>query len=265
MHRNPKAAVEIISARAACRVREVVARAHWTRTAGALAALGVALALASCGRSSLNLAAPAAAPVLDAAAPMDRPADLVAEAPPESPPDLPVETPLDAPPDAPLDAPREVAVEAPAEHAPAEVGPTCTPQPETCNGLDDDCNGLIDDGLPPIPCPDGGERYCVSGRYSECPQRCEVCVPGSERECFTTFCTYWGSQQCASDGRSFGPCQEVKVPFECAAIASQSKKSAALEQCCIDHGFCCLDDFDLDKDGDTTDMVGRCDAVTCGP
>src|SRR5262249_33825562 len=41
------------------------------------------------------------------------------------------------------------------------TGGVCVPSPETCNGLDDDCNGQIDDGLPAIPCPGGGARYCV--------------------------------------------------------------------------------------------------------
>ncbi len=141
----------------------------------------------------------------------------------------------------------------------------CHPQPETCNGVDDDCNGKVDDGLPAIPCPNGGERYCVSGSYSACPRRCEVCVPGSERECFTSFCTFWGTQSCASDGRSFGPCKESTVPAECKAITDQDKHSPELETCCIAQGLCCLDEFDLDNDGDRTEMLGRCDSVTCGP
>jgi hypothetical protein len=140
----------------------------------------------------------------------------------------------------------------------------CQPQPEICNGVDDDCNGKIDDGLPPIPCPNGGERYCVSGAYSECPRRCEVCVPGSQRECFTSFCTFWGTQTCASDGRSFGPCKESKGPAECQAITDMAKRSPELEKCCIAQGLCCRDDFDLDGDS-TTEMLGRCDSVTCGP
>jgi hypothetical protein len=137
---------------------------------------------------------------------------------------------------------------------------------ETCNYLDDDCNGKVDDGLPAIPCPNGGERYCVSGAYSECPRRCEVCVPGSQRECFTSFCTFWGTQTCASDGRSFGPCKESKSPAECQAVTDAAKgASAELEKCAIAQGLCAVDTFDLDGDGDKTEMLGRCDSVTCGP
>jgi hypothetical protein len=269
MHRNPKADVNFVSGRAACRVRGIVARAHGIGTAAvgtavAVVAVILALGLASCGRSSLNLAAPPVVPVVDAAIVVDRPPDLASEPAAEALPDAPPEAVPDLAPEAPRDAPLEAAIEAPVEHPPGEVGPACVPHPETCNGVDDDCNGEIDDNLPPIPCPDGGDRYCVSGQYSECPRRCEVCVPGSERECFTTYCTYWGEQACASDGRSFGACQEAKVPFECQAIANQNMKSAALEQCCIDHGFCCLDEFNLDHD-DSTQMLGRCDSVVCGP
>jgi hypothetical protein len=105
----------------------------------------------------------------------------------------------------------------------------------------------------------------VSGAYSACPQRCDVCVPGSERECFTTFCSFWGTQACASDGRSFGPCKEALPPDSCKAVTDQSKYTAELEKCCIADGLCCLDEFDLDGDGDTKDMLGQCDSVTCGP
>ena len=90
-------------------------------------------------------------------------------------------------------------------------------------------------------------------------------MPGSQRECFTSFCTFWGTQACTSDGRSFGPCKETRPPAGCQRIADKSMKSAELEQCCLDEGLCCLDEFDLDHDGDRTEMLGRCDSVTCGP
>jgi hypothetical protein len=220
-----------------------------------------ALALAACGRSQLNLAG--ARPSVDAA-------PVVEKQPPT--PDAKLEAAVDRPvvpdlrPELPIEHPPEVPPPPPPPPPPVDAGPACTPQTETCNGLDDDCNGKVDDGLPPIPCPNGGARYCVSGAYSECPQRCEVCVPGSERECFTTFCTFWGTQACASDGRSFGPCKESRfVPAECQAITDQAKHSPALEKCCIAQGLCCLDEFDLDGDGDRTEMLGRCESVTCGP
>ena len=151
------------------------------------------------------------------------------------------------------------------EPPPPTKVPNCTPSDETCNGIDDDCNGIVDDGLPPIPCPSGGSQYCVAGRYSACPQRCETCIPGSQRVCFLPYCTYWATETCASDGRSFGTCKEEHVPDACSGVSSAHKESRELEQCCIDHGYCCHDDYDLDGDGDHNDMVGRCDEVTCHP
>ena len=136
---------------------------------------------------------------------------------------------------------------------------------EICNGLDDDCNGQVDDRIAPVPCPGGGQRLCVAGRSSDCPRRCDVCQPGSRRVCQVAFCDFWGVQSCAADGQSFGLCRESRVPAECAAIAKSHKRSADLERCCLDNGYCCLDEFDLDGDGIKTEMLGRCDAVRCGP
>jgi hypothetical protein len=141
----------------------------------------------------------------------------------------------------------------------------CTPHAETCNGKDDDCNGLVDDGLPSIPCANGGEQDCVAGRYSACPTRCEACVPGSERVCFLSYCTYWATETCAADGRSFGSCKERHVPPECEGVSDQHKDSAELEQCCIDNGYCCHDEYDLDGDGNRGEMLGQCGEVSCSP
>jgi hypothetical protein len=47
-------------------------------------------------------------------------------------------------------------------------------------------------------------------------------------------------------------------------VASGQHDSAALEQCCIDHGGCCRDDWDLNHNGSTTDQIGNCSGVTCG-
>lgn len=160
------------------------------------------------------------------------------------------------------------------DEADGSVAPPPTPMPtteprarpecvaESCNGRDDDCNGAVDD-VPPVPCPGGGERYCIAGRLSECPVRCEGCLPGSERVCFKSYCTYWGAQTCAADGRTFGVCREHGVPGECEDIAFEHKDSPELEQCCIDNGYCCLDSYDLDGDGDRQDMLGQCDEVMC--
>lgn len=138
----------------------------------------------------------------------------------------------------------------------------CIPVEETCNGRDDDCDGDVDE-VPAIPCPGGGSRYCVAGVYSECPKRCETCIPGSERACQLSYCLYWGVQTCSADGRSFGTCREDSPPPECEKIAQEKKKSRELEQCCVDNGHCCLDLFDLDGDGDTKESIGQCDEVTC--
>jgi hypothetical protein len=140
--------------------------------------------------------------------------------------------------------------------------PECEPKAETCNGRDDDCNGAVDD-LPPQACPGGGSRYCVAGRLSECPRRCDVCVPGSVRVCQNSFCSFWGEQECAADGQGFGHCAEAEPPPECAAVAKKFKDSKQLEQCCIDNGYCCVDDHDLDQDGNRREMLGACGDIAC--
>jgi hypothetical protein len=233
-----------------------------TLTCAALCAAWIA---AGCGRTSLDQAF--GTPVTDAA--VDHPVDRPVDGPVDHPADRAADRPVDHPADRAIDrsadrrdATADLAVDRPADHAP----PACVPEPEICNGLDDDCNGSIDENLPAIPCPNGGSQYCVAGHYSDCPQRCEVCVPGSARTCFTSFCTYWGTQPCAPDGRSFGPCQEAKsVPPECQAVAQNMQRSAALEQCCLMNGYCCVDTFDLDNDGDRNEMIGNCGAVSCAP
>jgi len=143
--------------------------------------------------------------------------------------------------------------------------PRCIPSDEVCNGIDDDCSGQVDDGIAPIPCPNGGFRYCVAGRMSACPTRCEVCVPGSERVCFISYCLYWGTQACAADGKGFGPCREQRPPSGCDATARAHGNSPELERCCIDQGYCCLYTYDLDEDGDRGDLLGSCGRVSCQP
>jgi hypothetical protein len=161
---------------------------------------------------------------------------------------------------------KDVAMEHPPDLPPPPPdAPGCVPKDEICNGVDDDCDGEVDEDQPPIPCPSTGFRFCVGGHYAECPRRCQVCVPGSQRTCITTFCTFWGSQSCADDGMSFGACKESQPPEACRDVANRMMRSPALEQCCIDHQFCCVDEFDLDHDGDRTEMLGRCDAITCDP
>lgn len=140
--------------------------------------------------------------------------------------------------------------------------PRCEPSPEDCNGRDDDCNGAVDD-LPAQACPGGGSRFCVAGRLSECPKRCEVCVPGSVRICQNPFCTFWGEQECAADGQGFGNCREADPPPECAGIAKKHQQSRELEECCIDNGYCCLDEHDLDRDGNRHEMLGACGDIAC--
>jgi len=138
----------------------------------------------------------------------------------------------------------------------------CVPKPEVCNGIDDDCNGEVDE-LPGEPCEGGGFRYCIAGRSSECPRSCEVCVPGSVRICQNSYCTFWGEQECAADGQGFGPCRERRPPQRCDSIAKRQHASPELEQCCIDDGYCCLDEHDLDHDGNRNEMLGACDGVRC--
>jgi len=145
------------------------------------------------------------------------------------------------------------------------TGGTCFPSTEICNGVDDDCNGLIDEGLAPVPCPGGGARYCVAGRMSACPERCEICIPGSQIVCFNSYCLYWGVRTCAADGKGFGPCREEHPPPECAGTARDTKDSPELERCCLDHGYCCTDRHDLDGDGDRNELLGACGGALCKP
>jgi len=167
-----------------------------------------------------------------------------------------------------VDAGLDVAIEHAVEASPPVVGPTtgaCQPAPEVCNGVDDDCNGKVDDLLLPVPCPGGGSRYCVAGRWSACPERCDVCVPGSQRVCFISYCLYWGVQTCAADGKGFGSCREQRPPAECNDVARDHHNSRELEQCCLDNGYCCVDEHDIDNDGDHSEFLGRCDEVLCHP
>jgi hypothetical protein len=151
----------------------------------------------------------------------------------------------------------------PSVEVPNAQSPHCTPSTETCNGKDDDCNDRVDDGIPPVPCSGGGQQYCVAGRLSACPSRCDACVPGSERVCFHSYCTFWAVQACTADGKSFGICRETRVPSECADVSDRYHESPQLEQCCIDKGYCCHDEFDLDHDGNRSEMLGSCDEVSC--
>jgi hypothetical protein len=88
-------------------------------------------------------------------------------------------------------------------------------------------------------------------------------VPGSVRICQNSFCSFWGEQECSADGLGFSNCREAHPPAECKDIAKASEDSPELEQCCIDNGYCCLDQYDLDADGDRREMLGACGDVVC--
>ena len=133
------------------------------------------------------------------------------------------------------------------------AAPAPAPAPDPCTSR------------PPVPCPGGGFQYCVAGSYSACPQRCAVCIPGSQRVCFLGYCDHWGTQSCTSDGMSFGYCQEQSPPSACDSLAKADHESAALEQCCIDNGYCCADDFHLSDAGAGAEQAGRCGSVSCTP
>jgi hypothetical protein len=141
---------------------------------------------------------------------------------------------------------------------------TCVPSDEACNGVDDDCDGQVDE-VAALPCDNGGYRYCIAGSLSECPKKCDTCMPGTQRVCFLSYCKYWAVQTCTADGKSFGKCKEEDAPAECAKIADEQQFSSKLEQCCLDNGYCCLDEFDLDNDGNSNEMLGNCDELSCEP
>ncbi len=153
-------------------------------------------------------------------------------------------------------------VTAGAPPTPIGTSPSCIALPEACNGRDDDCDGAVDN-VPAVACAGGGFRFCVAGRLSECPRRCDVCVPGSVRICENSFCSFWGEQECAADGQGFGYCREAEPPPECAATAKKFENSRQLEQCCLDNGYCCLDENDLNGNGIRREMLGACGDVAC--
>jgi hypothetical protein len=205
------------------------------------------------GDSALGDAAP---PTFDGAVPPTSASD--AALPPPAGPDAAPTAPTSGPdPTTPVPT-----TDPPTMPPPTTPPPGCVPHEEVCNGVDDDCDGQIDE-LQGVPCPGGGTRYCIAGRLSECPRRCETCMPGSERVCFLSYCTFWALQTCTADGRGFSACREETVPNECRHAVHGTRKTRELEQCCLDNGYCCMDDFDLDEDGITREMIGQCDEVRC--
>ena len=105
-----------------------------------------------------------------------------------------------------------------------EAPPACQPQPETCNGVDDDCDGTVDEDLPAIPCPNGGGRYCVAGRYSDCPRRCDVCVPGSKRACLTSYLHVLGHPDLRVRRALVRPLQGVAAAARVRGVANKMKR-----------------------------------------
>lgn len=207
-----------------------------------IALLGCFPVAVGCGRTPLD--------------PFDVPAENVTSAVPDPTTTAP-SSPTSSFPKPPAQAPT-----IPPPPTPAPTAIPCVPSAETCNGIDDDCNARVDD-VPAEMCAEGGFSYCVAGRMSDCPKRCERCLPGSERVCQISYCTYWGVESCSADGKAFSFCKEQRVPRECRQVAERFQDSPELERCCIDNGYCCLDSHDLDQDGDSGEMLGRCESVMC--
>lgn len=146
---------------------------------------------------------------------------------------------------------------------PPDPPPECEPEDEICDGEDNDCDGEIDEDIPPEPCEVSGSSRCVMGRWSECPDVCVGCVPGTVRQCFDAYCTGWGVQTCNESGNNWNSCQEASVPNVCDDGGGWVPTQPSTGQCCVDEGFCCQDYWDLDADGETDDSVGTCYGIDC--
>jgi hypothetical protein len=118
------------------------------------------------------------------------------------------------------------------------------PTDEICfDDLDNDCDGETDE---------------------DCTREDCLCIPGARRICdYSPIYCAWGEQFCAADGLSWGPCAEITIPLECAPV--ETWYSPMAEACCIDQGYCCQDQWDLDGDGDGWESLGNCVDIVCVP
>jgi hypothetical protein len=116
------------------------------------------------------------------------------------------------------------------------------PREEIPDGIDNDCDGRVDEGFVDLP-------PCL-------------CIPGAVRYCSTARHAVWGTQVCAEDGMSWGPCVEARSPpAVCEGVETWLSPAGAA--CCISEGYCCQDAWDFDHDGDCWESLGDCIDISC--